>query len=289
MIQLQTTSHAHFLDQGFVHLPGFFAPSVAAELRDHLRELSRASTALDLGQLFKWNRPNGVTLDPALHDLLFHAPLLEAIRDALGSNCIAYTEGSDVKVWQHQDSTGWHRDSRQQRFGVGPEWDETVEPYRLVRVALYLQNAGEGFGWGAIPGSHRSEHLLSTAQRHQILGLPPRPGAVPSRLGYLEVINGRLPIRVAPESCTSLVADEVWIRTDAGDVLLFDPRLIHAGGEVPYRKYAIFFSFGVPNGHAHRHSRLPSPRSPAEQAALQDLRRNLQAAGLSPYCPIFGD
>lgn len=44
-----------------------------------------------------------------------------------------------------------------------------------------------------------------------------------------------------------------WIQPQPGDVIAFDPRLVHAGGHVLGLKHALFFAIGKPGRQALHH------------------------------------
>lgn len=201
---------------------------------------------------FKWDYPHAVSKEESLWGCLSQPALLDAAQHALQSDRIAYLEHSDLKVWRQQPASGWHRDSISDRFGEGPEWDN--ESYRVVRVGIYLQGADQLFEWGCIPGSHALENPVDPATREFCKKEKLRPGRVTaSRLSHLKVEDGRL--WISSRAGSPGPTEPVWLATAPGDVILFDPRLIHVGGHVPGFKRAVFFALGVPNGLSdlHRH------------------------------------
>lgn len=236
-------------ERGYTVLPGLLS---AAEAQGYRKALdARAGAGLKDGPL-KWSCPGGVSASPEFWALLDDR-LLRAVRGAFGADELRYTEHSDLKVWRHQPSTGWHRDSVSDCFQVGTEWDETREPYHLVRVAFYLQLPEAGFRWGCIPGTHRRERLMGKTARLFWKSVLRETTAIGSRLSYLQTEAGRLWIQTG--TALGPPAEPVWLTPALGDCLLFDPRLIHAGGDVPMSKQAVFCSLGADNEHARRHAR----------------------------------
>jgi hypothetical protein len=162
-----------------------------------------------------------------------HARLLEAVRAVLGA---------EARFLQHTDlhvgfsALGWHRDSVSRRRFVGADWDERREPYRLLRVGLYLQSFQESrFRLGVVPGTHRSGVRDPDAEALE---------AATGGAGRLRA----LVLRRDP-----LAERARWLELGSGDCVLFDPRLLHSGTPIDGPKYSIFLAYGVPNAHFHRH------------------------------------
>src|SRR5262249_30986390 len=84
--------------------------------------------------------------------------------------------------------------------------------------------------------------------------LPTTQPTVASRLQELEPFQDRLWLNSA-KSCGVLKPPTapVWIMTSPGDVVFFDPRLIHVGGHLPNRTGAVFFALGARNLLSRRH------------------------------------
>lgn len=250
-----------FDEQGYAIVPRLLEP---AEVEDWTRRLEEASgvtradfarrTALGLrrrGVAGAWTRPDGVSSTPAFWPLATHPRLLAAVRSILGP---------EARFLQHTDlhvgfsALGWHRDSSSRRRWQGADWDERAEPYRLLRVGLYLQTFRESrFRLGVVPGTHRSEHRDAEAE------------AVEAALGTA----GRLRAFVLRRD--PLAARARWLELGSGDCVLFDPRLLHSGTPIDGPKYSIFLAYGVPNAHFHRH-----------RAYYRHLRPDLGYADLEP-------
>ena len=94
--------------------------------------------------------------------MIDHPKLIPAVRELLGPKA-RYTQHSDLHA--HRANVSWHRDSACRTFGVGPDWDESHEPYQVARVAIYLQTFAESHSFlGVIPGSHRHEEAITGAE-----------------------------------------------------------------------------------------------------------------------------
>lgn len=181
-----------------------------------------------------WSLTDGVTKSADFWPLITHPKLVETVRGLLGD---------DVKYLQHSDlhvgfsAISWHRDSVNRTFGVGPEWDETADPYRIVRVGVYLQSYEEShFALGFIPGTHRrAEHV---SWRHKL------SEANLKWMGALSYLFTDLQM---------WAADAEWIRTEPGDCIIFDPRTQHSGSSIIGPKYSMFVAYGMENSHFYNH------------------------------------
>ena len=182
--------------------------------------------------------PDGVTRIENFWPLIFNKKLLAVVRGLIGDN-ILYTQHSDIHI--NLPGGRWHRDNAHRNFGVGPDWDESIEPYKVVRVALYLSDYKDsGSCLRVLDGTHRAEsalcrreytvwNLLRTKARHYNL-------------------NDKLHHMFFTNSMTT-------IKTEPGDCVIFDQRVLHAGGVLGGRlpKYAAYLSYGVDNMHSHNH------------------------------------
>jgi hypothetical protein len=274
---------AHYLDQGYWVekrvIPHQLVSSAIDELA-RMADLARyQSDSVDTH--VHWNCDHAVTLNPKLWGLVAQPSLLIAARQVLSDQNLVYAERSQAKIWKHRPMTGGHRDTIEAKFGSGTEWNEYPEPYGVVNVALYLQERGEGFEWGAIPGSHRGEHLMGPWEQRLWRRLHWR-GRIGSRLGYVNAEAGWLPLRVKSARWPfQPPAREVWISPRPGDCIFFDPRLIHAGGPVPGWKIAVFFSLGTFNQHTRRHATHFGPDRQLNQEVYAKLKCVLHDAGVN--------
>jgi len=216
---------------------------LSAEETDAYRGLLRRHSGLDDSDFSKrfarsggWSKPDGVTSTPDFWPLIFNQGLLEVVRETLGPEA-RYTQHSDLHV--HVGSVGWHRDSAHRAFGEGPDWDESRAPYLIARVAIYLQSHAEsGSALGVIPGSHRQDESSRRAA-----------GEVERGAKLLRTL------RIKEQLPPLLRTRRVWIKTDPGDCVVFNQRLLHTGNRIRGPKYAIFLSYGAPNEHARNHRR----------------------------------
>jgi hypothetical protein len=241
-----------FRETGFVHRKGVLSDQLVASTTQAILKL--AGTTLDSAGAGKWGYRHGVSKESALWDLVRSRAIAECAKSALEAQRLAYLEDSDLKIWRSHRASGWHRDSICPRFGEGPEWNGG-SPYRIARVALYLQPESDAFEWGCLPGTHRAERRIGGWEKWLWTRLAPRAArSISSRLEGIEPFQDRLWLRSGPSARLPLPPTApVWIKTSPGDVVLFDPRLIHVGGNVPARKWAVFFALGARNEHSRRH------------------------------------
>jgi hypothetical protein len=248
-------------ERGFTVARGLLAPEEIERSVQKLEALSgrnRASYAPSRARLLPgglsdaWTLPDGVSRVRELWPLVTHPRLVEAVRALLGPEA-RYLQHSDLHVGY--SAVTWHRDCVNRRFGRGGDWVESVTPYRLVRVGIYLQSYDESrFALRLVPGSHRTTNADSPARRR----IERRQALVSQAFG---LIAGRDP----------LADHSVAVATDPGDAILFDPRILHAGSPISGPKYSIFLAYGVPDRHFARHA-----------AYYRHLRRELHYTDLDP-------
>lgn len=189
--------------------------------------------ALSAGRDHKWTLPDGVCQNRRFWDVIFNERILATVRGLLGDK-IKFLQHNDVHVGF--SSFHWHRDSVCRAFGKGADWDESLEPYQLVRVGIYLQEKTGGFRLGLVKGTHRPDRLPETERNFiesKISGL----SKVHTLLGGNDPLDGR--------------AD--WVATEPGDCIIFDPRTIHTGSNFQGMKYSFFVAYGVENCHFRNH------------------------------------
>jgi Phytanoyl-CoA dioxygenase (PhyH) len=204
------------------------------------------------GVLGAWTLPDGVSRTPELWDLIFEPRLLAAVRLLLDAD-VRYLQHSDLHVGF--SAVAWHRDNVNRRYGIGDDWNEETEAYRLVRVAIYLQSFAEnGFTLALIPGS----------QRRGVLA--------PGDLAELDAASrGTGRIRALLTGYDPLRARAASVSARSGDAVLFDPRILHCGSFISGAKYSIFLAYGVPGRHFARH-----------RAYYRRTRRELRYVDLDP-------
>lgn len=235
-----------FDEKGYVVVKAIFSPEEVSYYIDRMEKLSGITRAgMQGSEQWKgsgrgsggssWTLPDGVVKYRDFWPILMHERLVDTTRELLGP---------DIRMLQHNDihvgfsAISWHRDSVNREYGVGPDWDESDAPYRLVRCAIYLQTYEESSSrLGLIPGTHTPpKGPVTQAQK-----LNER------KLKWLGAANYLSPkIQMAASNAT-------WIATNPGDCIIFDPRLIHSGSYITGPKYSTFVAFGVENKHFFNH------------------------------------
>lgn len=248
-IDAATETARAFQEKGYAPIDMFSAEE-ADEYRDQIVNL-RDHDHVAARKGAKWNFAHGVSYTPALWSLITHPRILDAVRDVLGTCGVIYAEHSALKVWRGPcPASGWHRDSIVERPTAGGEWSTDH------RVVCYFQDAVHGFMWGAIDGSHRAERELSQWERALWRQVQDAPQVeIGSRLSHLSASpTGRPWIRTGNRLRRwHAPAAPTWIETKPTQCILFDPRLIHAGGPVRDTKIAAFLAFGANDVHTQRH------------------------------------
>ena len=218
-----------FDQRGYVVVDDIFEEG---EVAHFVAEIDRAGG----GRTGKWTVNDGVVQNEAFWDLVTHERLLGVVRDLFGGQPMKFCQHNDLQFGS--SSFAWHRDSINRVYDPQlPDWREDDAPYQLVRCGVYLQPASSGFTFGVVPGSHKPSGCLDRAtfddnEKHlSILA------SLKSKAGGRDVLQERAE----------------WIRTRPGQVVFFDPRLIHTGGAFEGRKYSLFVAYGVDNRHFREH------------------------------------
>jgi hypothetical protein len=215
-----------FAQDGFAVIRGLLPEADVAFYIERLRELAGARP--------RWTQPDGVNRNADFWPILFNARLLATLREILGEN-VRYLPHNDLHVGF--SSFSWHRDSVNREFGEGPDWDESEEPYLIVRAGIYLQRFSEsGFRLGFIKGSHRHDSAARGVQRRAAL----RTGALANVFSGLSGVD-------------LVGSDAEWVATEPGDCVVFDPRILHTGSRFHGAKYSIFVAYGLENLHFRNH------------------------------------
>ncbi|MCB0533233.1 MAG: phytanoyl-CoA dioxygenase family protein [Saprospiraceae bacterium] len=222
-----TVDKSQFLTNGFIVLRNLLDADEVIRYKHSLEMLAA-------GRGPKWTIPDGVCQYPEFWDVLFNEKILTAVKSLLGQ---------DIKFLQHNDlhvgfsSFHWHRDSVCRHYGKGPDWDESTDPYQLVRVGIYLQESTGGFRLGLVPGSHNPAQQLNASERSNL-----NRGS--SMLAKAKTILGaKDPLETQAE----------WVLTNPGDCIIFDPRTIHTGSNFQGTKYSLFTAYGIENRHFNNH------------------------------------
>ena len=245
-----------FNSEGYLVIEGVFKDQAS----DFIAELDRISHDI---KKTSWTLPDGVFQNKKFWPVLFNKTILSNLRSALGE---------EIKVLQHNDlhlgysSFAWHRDSINRSYAVdSPNWLEEDEQYLVARCGCYLQDEKNDFHLGVVPGSHKPGFLADEQFLEYDKKLTNFSNAK-VKLGMKDLLKERA----------------VWIKTKPGDCVLFDPRLIHTGGEFESIKYSFFTAFGIENRHFRQHSNYYRylRKDLSYQAIPQTLREQLIAKNL---------
>lgn len=232
-----------FNESGYVVVKNLLS---AGEVSDYKAKLQKLSGLTDKDCDRAWEYADGVSQHPEFWSLIWHPVLLKTIREIFGDS-IRYTQHSDLHV--HRKGAGWHRDSAHRTYGVGSDWDETREEYRVARVAIYLQSYAEsGSSLILIPGSHRSEYPLSRLERKLWQGIFKIQKVNSSGFDFQTQIR-----TTPPQHFLQPPTKPVTVSTEPGDCIIFDTRIVHTGSPINGPKYAVFLSYGVENSHSKNH------------------------------------
>ncbi len=208
---------------------------------------------------------DGMTTGSDFWPVLFNERLLDTVRTLLDDN-IRYAQHSDLHINLHGGR--YHRDSACREYGVGPDWDEGAAPYKVVRIAIYLSDYGDsGSSILVLPGSHRHESRLN-------------------RLEY--VVWNKLRSFARRHNCNDFVPHlffsmpTVTLKTQPGDCIVFDQRLLHAGGVLrgAKPKYSMFLAYGANNQHSRNHRAFFLKRPTYNPDIPEALRDRLEEARL---------
>lgn len=270
-----------FQRDGYVVIRGLLSSAEVISYREHIIAASGVGDTEFGVSVFEY--PDGVSKEREFWPLIYDERLTTPIRELLGAST-RYTQHSDLHVHR---TGGWHRDCACRKFGVGPDWDTTGDPYRVVRVAIYLQSYEEsGSALGVVPGSHRYEHFVRgtplrywrTRFRGERLGF--RAGRKLGLCSVPEPHEERMLMWTDPKFRPFLTrpSSPTWIRTEPGDCVIFDQRLYHCASPIRGPKYAIYLSYSPENRHAlnhlgyYRHFRTDLGYGPLAPELVQRLR-----------------
>ncbi len=230
-----------FKRDGFFLMKGFLATHEVSNylsIIDDIMDLPKGSYKLPSTHKQTQTIADGVTKNSKLWPLIFNSKLLVTVRHLVG-NDIRYTQHSDIHI--NLPGGRWHRDNAYREFGSGSDWQENAETYGVVRVAIYLSDySNSGSSLLVLPGSHRQESSIN--RREYVFWNKLRSFA------RRRNVNG---------ACPHIFLSRPYVRlkTHPGDCLIFDQRVMHAGGNLhgPLSKYAIYMSYGANNSHAANH------------------------------------
>jgi len=214
---------AHFETEGYLVLPGVLTAPTVRALRARIRPLfDRPVGARFPGDAYGDDRYGNFRLYdiynryPDLRWLLFHAPVLSALQDLLGPDCLELPECSvALNSFGTNPFGGWHKDTT--TLESTGSMIHYADDFLMIGVAYYLQDNSAEYGGGldVQPGTHRQ-------RGDWYLGSPPPPSLLERawRKGW-RLLGRPLPSRDPRR------ARAVTLPLKAGDALLFNSRLNH--------------------------------------------------------------
>jgi hypothetical protein len=180
--------------------------------------------------------PNGLVESEGMWGLLENTDIIDKAKSLLGG---------DVKFLQHNDihrnfsASGWHRDAVDRIFSKGQEW-ENIEDYGILRVGVYLQGKESKFRLGLIKKSDRN--YVNFFDSNNFFSK------------CFKFIDKHCPSFLYKLFLKAINKDIELVELNEGDVIMFDPRLLHKGTKAKFNKYSVFFSFAIENNHFIRFS-----------------------------------
>jgi hypothetical protein len=180
--------------------------------------------------------PNGLVESEDMWGLLENKIIIDKAKSLLGG---------DVKFLQHNDihknfsASGWHRDSVDRIFSKGKEWEDNVD-YGILRVGIYLQGKESKFRLGLVKNSNKD--YINFFDNNNLISK------------YFKIIDGFCPPIFYRLFLKLINRNIELVDLCDGDIIMFDPRLLHKGCKTKLNKYSVFFSFAIENNHFLRFS-----------------------------------
>jgi hypothetical protein len=226
-------------ESGFFVLRGLLPEAECEELATSLKDELGVTSATERTSTDAVNR------FATARQLVLDHRLLTAVGAALGSE-FRFLQVSDLQY--NHDHVHWHRDNPyRDAAGVHRrDWDETKDPYGVVKLIVYLES--DRAGMGILPGSHADSTDMDSAEVRRL-----ENAGDYTVIGLRDPPNQRL---TAQERARPLA----W-RAGIGDALIFDERLYHCGRRVERHrvvrdrdgaKLTLSFVFGLDNAHSAR-------------------------------------
>lgn len=178
-------------------------------------------------KIFNNGKPNAFNQKELfeLHRLFENKKLISILRE-ISSNNLMFLNHSDIHY--NFKAYGWHDDTQTRWLSNCPKnysfmHDEVVntdKPYELYTIAIYFQDEKEGGGLSIVEGSHKNGKGCEISNRKTI--------------SSQKIID---------------------IKTNLGDIIIFDARLFHRGRPgLENDRASIFFRMGNGNVHALYHA-----------------------------------
>lgn len=234
-------TNAEQIDQiGYAVVPGVLNKEQVATLRKQMAELFD-QPAVYPGDIMNSSkgllkvRGDVFRRYPQFTWLMFHPPIVNAIKSVLGEN---FTVIPDVGA-QDSGYGHWHKDTAVlERHGHHYHWEPD---FKMITVGIYLQDNHPLHAGG----------IDIAAGTHKIKGIT-EPPAPKSAIGkFIRRVRNSLIYR-------GIISDRQYsIPNKAGDMIMFDVNINHRGSQprtkpVPdaFRKFSFFMECAVDNKHA---------------------------------------
>lgn len=263
-MNLKGNTKKFFYENGYFVLENFLSNKEISHYIDKINKIFNLNKKFTSSNDF-YGCPDGVTKHNAFWSIIFNKKLILAIEKILGEK-IKYTQHSDIHV--NLPAGAFHRDNAYRNFGEGPDWDEQNFPYKVVRVAIYLTDFKEsGSSLIILPKSNKNESFINKKEyvfwnylRHY----------------WRKYFNSN---KLDHFFFTRKIKK---LETKPGDCIIFDQRLIHAGGCVKgnFPKYSIFLSYGVNNEHSLNHHKFYLSRETYLKKLPSNLKKKLKKENL---------
>lgn len=242
-MKLTNKDKLFFEKNGYLILKKFFNYKETDEYINHIKKTFKINE-LKNDDIMKcsYKLTDGVTKQKNFWDIITNSKLTDSIKFLLDGE-ICYAQHSDLHV--NNRGGRWHRDSKCRVFGEGTDWIENKDKYGIVRVAIYLSEYSlSNSSLILFPKSHKSENFFQKFEFRFINKL----------ISYLKKINLQ---EYFPN--ISLTRKLVKHNTNAGDVVIFDQRIVHGSGNIgktkKMPKFSIFLAYGLRNIHTINHKK----------------------------------
>lgn len=265
MKQNQKKLKMDFNENGFVVIKKLFSSKECRKYRQlinaHFNLPSYETTQRDIN--FKtFLEADGVTKNKNFWSLIFKKELLNIVKNLIGKE-ICYTQHSDLHI--NLAAGKYHRDNAHRGFKIGPDWNESLHRYKVVRVAIYLSDyKTSGSSLVVFPQSNKQMSLVSKYE-----------------LAFWNFVRLKWSNLFSKNSLPHIFFSKRMkkIKNSEGDCIIFDQRILHAGGTVKgiYPKYASYLSFGAKNNiHTTNHHNFYLSRPTYLKKIPNDLKKKLK-------------
>ena len=169
------------------------------------------------------------------YKLLVNPKILSMVKILCNNKSIMFTPHTDTHI--NLGAGKVHRDNSDRVYGFGSDWNETQDQYNVFRIAVYLTSYKESkTSLILFPGTHKKENLYNNLW-FRFFNKTVR--------GIKKIFPSYQVYQFSP-----FIKKEI-IKVNAGDCIIFDKRVLHAGGKISndsnLNKISIFFSYGEAN------------------------------------------